>query len=339
MSRLALSLALALALYACQDPPAPPPSVGDEGRPAAEPTPKAPEPAPEPAPVPEAPPKVALPSPDPARLEFVPDPTFAQIELLNTAKQAIASGADPTAAYEALLKTEPLSGARISAAIALADLKRSKGQPAEALALLEDLYRKAPPLPEIAFVLGRTYKDSSRLEAAILAFEEALRLQPLLLTAHVEIGGLLSQLGHAERSAAAFLEYERAIYRYAKLLEAQDTHLDDKLKITEAFSFLPDDRAALALVDALDDPEVTVRDAVVRALAEVGTDSTLPALHAAADKHADDPYLLASIRAAIDGIKKTRQEHDPNLGPAFIPTPAPADKATPKADEPPPTPP
>ena len=320
---LLLALCCALSIACKEDPPPPSVSVGTTGRAVAPPSADA-GPSAEASPADagaEAPEEqaAALPEADPDRPDYLADTTLAQQELLEAAKAAMDAGDNPGAqkALALLAKSEPMSGAKVSGIIALSDLHIQAGQPKLGLALLEDLIRKTPPLPEVHFVLGRAYKESARIENAILAFQEALRLQPLLLRAHVEIGGLFQQLGESERSAAAFLEYERTIYKYSALLEDPQTHPEDKLKIAEAFSFLPDDRASTALLKAITEPNEEVRLAIIQAIGQVGMKSALPPLQALLEK-SEDPRDSAALTEAIKLIEASPQEPDPSLGPTFV---------------------
>ncbi len=324
---------LMLTLTACKSEPAPPPvSVGNKGQTvapkAAQPPDKAvPDDKVAPAPSkadagaaadkaakspdkadakPPAPPKGKLPAPDPKRLDYLQDPTLTQQDLIRAAKEALAAGNDAAAqqALETLRNTPELSGIKISGILLLADFYRQQNRQAEALTMLEALYRKAPVLPELTFVLAQTYKDNGRIPEAIAGFEQALAAQPLLLRAHIEIGGLNQQQGNQEASTQAFLNYERAIFKYSKILEDPVAHIDDKLKIAEAFSFLPDDRAAPALLESLKDSDPKVRLAVADALGQIATDDTIKAMETFAEQlGSQDPDLT---RALQDAIKTAR---------------------------------
>ena len=257
--------------------------------------------------------------PMPERLVALEDNTVQQEELLRAGKDALAR--DDTdkavAAFEELSSTGPMSGDRVSGAIALADLLMDRGQSAKAIGRLEPIVQRAPPIPELAYMLGRCYKEVGKREKAILAYQEALRLQPLLLQAHIEIGGLQQERGETELSAQAFLYYERSIYRYGKILEDAAAHPTDKIKICEAFSFLPDDRAAEALIGALSDRNAKVRVAAAEAVGEVGTHPMLPRLREARAVAADDAELAQTLEAAISKIEATPANAEERIGPTF----------------------
>jgi tetratricopeptide (TPR) repeat protein len=310
---LALSLLCALLLCGCQ-PSSPPPQgpSGPRTQTVAEATGQPPAPAPRPDPEHEA---LAQ---EMERLTALKEPTEEQRRLLGLGKLALDRGDAEGAisAFAQLQDTGPLSGLKLSGAIALADLYREREQHERAIALLERMQAQAPPTPEIALVLGRCYKSARRREEAILAFRDALRMQPLFLQAHVEIGGLLLELGQEEASGQAFLEYEREIYRYGKLLEAADTHPADKKKIAEAFSLMADDRGAQALLVALKDPDPEVRLEVIGALGEVGGHAVLPALREALTQ-TPEPPLRAAIEAAIRKIEASPSDQGADPAPSF----------------------
>lgn len=266
-------------------------------------------------------PQAKLPTHSANRRDQLEDPSSTQLELLKAAKEALNSN-QTTAALMALRTLQgdgPMSGTRVSGVIALTDLLMTEGQDAEALKIIEALYRDAPDIPEITFVLGDAYKANGRLAEATLAFQQALKQQPLLLRAHIEIGGLLQQQGQTEASGQAFLQYERAIYKYAKLLEDTQSNPTDRLKIAEAFGYLPDDRAVPALLEALDDPYPAVRLAVADALGEVGTPATTPQIEAFIKMYGDqDPSLKAALERALIKIKASpNQNADDRVSPTI----------------------
>ncbi len=327
MKRLSLLLTAMALLTACDKPtgPAPTVSVGERGKQVKEVTPdikgssrtdsaKTDSAKTEPARIkhgaPE-PPKVEPPK-EPAvdaveRITALQDPSPEQRKLMDVAKLALNSGDDNAAiaAFEQLQDTGPLSGLQLSAAIALADMYQAKNQHTKAIALLEKFQRRAPPTPELVFVLARAYKGEARREEAILAFGEALRMNPLLLQAHTEIGGLYHELGKGEDSAQAFLKYERAIYKYSKMLEAKDTHPTDKQKIAEAFSLVSDERAINALVKSLGDPDRITRLIITEALVEVAHQGHVPSLQEARASAEGDKEWAALLDQAIKQAKAT----------------------------------
>ena len=282
------------------EPPAPP-----TGDPAAEEgaTPEAPTP------------------PADAQSDGFPPPTSEQQALIDAATKALRDENVEAAitAFEALMKTEPMSGLKMTGAIALSDFYLQGGESTKAVALLEEATARAPKTGEAQFVLARAYKAAGRARDAIAAYEGALAVEPLLLRAHVEIGGLRAELGEEDAARAAMLSYERAIYRYAKLLEAEDTHPSDKFKIIEAFSLLPDDRVANSLVIALSDPFRLTRLAAAEALGEVGTREVLPALEKAlaSAREVDDQHMMGLVEQAIERVKDTEPSDSGKVGPTF----------------------
>ncbi|MEO1268991.1 MAG: tetratricopeptide repeat protein [Myxococcota bacterium] len=254
-------------------------------------------------------------------------PTAEQEALIDAATKALRddNAAVAITAFEALVRTEPLSGLKMTGVIALADFYMQGGEAARAVELLEGVLDKAPKTGEAQFVLARAYKESGKPRDAIQAYRVALQVEPLLLRAYVEIGGLQAELGDDETAQKSMLAYERAVYRYAKLLEAEDTHPSDKFKIIEAFSMLPDDRVMNALVLALDDPFRIIRLASAEALGEVGTREVLPALRTSLDKAraADDQHMMGLVEQAIKRVESSAPANakegskEEGVGPVF----------------------
>ncbi len=297
-------LAAPALLAACKEEPPPPPITLEK------PLVIDPSTAP-PATAAQAPASAPDAAPDADEYGLLP-PTQEQESLLQAGRQALQAEQPEAAiaAFQRLAQSQPMSGARLTGLLVLADLYIERGQLTDALNLLEPAVTQAPRVPELAFVLGRTYKLSGKLEKAILAFEESVRLNPLLMHAQVEIGGLYGQLGQGEKAAEAFLAYERQLYKYAALLEDPQAHPADKIKIAEAFSFLPDDRAAEALLKNINDPVPVVRFAIIQALGETGTRAMIPALEAARDRanSQDDPQTAQRLAVAIERIKQAPEE-------------------------------
>lgn len=290
--------------------------IGCEGPPATAPDPVKPAPAAKPEV-----PKPEVPKPGPARLTDFEPSTPEQVTLLEAAKSALDAGDNDraTAAFEQLANTGPISGARTTAAIALADIYTEQGKIDEAVALLSALQKKAPPHAELAYVLGRAQKAAGKREAAIFSYREALRHQPLLLQAHIEIGGMYGELGETDLAAKAFLDYETSVYRYAKILDDPAAHPTDKIKICDAFSFLPDDRAAESLLGALDDAHPDVRVAAATAVAEVGTKPMLPRLRELlAVANEKDPRLAKALTEAIAKIEVAADDGSERIGPGKL---------------------
>jgi tetratricopeptide (TPR) repeat protein len=250
-------------------------------------------------------------APDAARpdalrpVDFEPA-TTEQIALLAAGKKAGEAGDTPRAiqAFEQLATDGPVSGVRASGVIALADLHCDAGEASKGIAVLTQFEGRAPPLAELLYVLGRCHQIAGQREAAIFSYGEALRLQPLLLRAHIEMGGMYGELGEAELSGQTFLAYERAVYRYAGILEDPDAHPADKLKICEAFSYLPDDRAVRVLLIATNDSHADVRVAAAHALGEVGSADLLGTIRQRQSEVAKaDPALAQALAEAANKIE------------------------------------
>ena len=247
-----------------------------------------------------------------ASLELAPD-TREQLGLLQAANQAFEQDSFEAGfqALELLSRTGPFSNSRLTGVVALADTYLQRGEIAAAIKILEAARSQAPAAAELVFVLGRAYKLAGKLEDALAAYQDVLLHQPLLLRAHVEIGGLYGALGKPTLAAETMLGYERKIIHFVNLLEGRATHPADKFKIIEAFSLLSDDQVLNSLIVSLKDRHQVIRLAAAEALGDVGTREVLPTLRSYLSRveSGDDAQLVAMLRQSI-----RRLESQPSLG-------------------------
>lgn len=178
-------------------------------------------------------------------------------------------------AFEALVKTGPLSAPKITGYIALGQIYKELGEGAKARVLYAELVRIAPEVPEAHFMHGRALAEARETTAAIRAYEATIRLQPDYLQAYVELGALYVHAGRDEEAQKVFLMYEQRVYGLAKKLEDTKSPVEDRLAVLEVFSFIQDDRASQAIMIALKDPAPEVREQAVVLAEEFGIGEAL----------------------------------------------------------------
>ena len=220
-----------------------------------------------------------------------------------------------------LAQSEPLSGPVVSATIALGDILAQEGKDAEAITLYHALVKRDVQVAEVQLVIARAYQRLGAAQAALTAYEHALRLEPYYIFIHAERGVLLAQLGQNEESAKAFLDYEGRIYDLAKQLgDTAQVPQRDRIAIADTFSFIEDDRVTQALIKtARVDPSDLVRQRAIRALAEVRAKSALQALEELYTLERD-PQLMQALKESIDRLKALpTQASDDVSAPTLVP--------------------
>lgn len=256
--------------------------------------------------------EVATPEPNPEPPEVDPnlgdpdDPgTSEQLDLLAVAKGHFLEerDAEARATFEKLVKTGPVSAARVTAYVALGQLYRESGEEAKARKLYEELLALAPDVPEGHFMYGRVLAEMSETTQAIKAYETAIRLQPDYLQAYVELGGIYASAGRNDKAGETFLAYEERVYALAKRLESKDTPAEERLRVLDIFSFIEDERANKAIIVALKDPEAQIREQAVGLAEEFGIKEALPTLKTLSE---DDPELRVRMaaRGALDRMER-----------------------------------
>lgn len=214
-------------------------------------------------------------------------------------------------AEEAFLKVMSIgefSGAQVSALIALGQIYLERGEREQALAIYDKLLQGAPDLAEVQLVAGRALARAGEEQRAVRALQRALEVQPEFIFVHKDLGELYAGLGREEDAAKAFLDYERAVYKRAAMLEKpEETALEDRLKILEVFSMMSDDRAQKAVIEALTDPAPEVRELAAVTAGELQIGAAAPALRALQMADPDARARMAA-RGALEALGELPEE-------------------------------
>ncbi len=173
-----------------------------------------------------------------------PEDMDARLEL----GAAYASLGDVDAAlgsYEEVLRRRPKNTVALKVA---ADLYRTKGEPAKAAAYYEKLRRMAPDDPRPWFLLGASYYEAGRLDAAERMFTEGARFPGMLGDAYSNLGAIAFRRGDAKQaiwflSRAATRRPGKAgvRYNYALALSAVRRYDDALREVTAATAAAPQD--------------------------------------------------------------------------------------------------
>jgi tetratricopeptide (TPR) repeat protein len=147
--------------------------------------------------------------------------------------------------YEEVLRHRPRHGAALKIA---ADLYRAKGDPAKAAAYYERLRRVAPDDPRPLFLLGASYYEAGRLDAAERMFTEGAHYPGMLGDAYSNLGAIAYRRGHYKEavwflSRAAQRRPQKAgvRYNYALALQAVERYDDALRELAAAAGVAPDD--------------------------------------------------------------------------------------------------
>lgn len=232
-----------------------------------------------------------------ARLTQLPVGTPKQLQNLEQGKSMLQAGdKEAAAAHFEAASYGGVTGARVSAMLALGDLERERGRTAETVRLHEQAADIAPGVPEVQLQLGRAYILVGRLKDAEQALTRAVKMEPRLLPAWVDLGALLAKAGRTEEAAKAYLTYEKYLFDLVKRLKAGDEA--DRLVAVDALSLAAvDDKATLALVEALADPASAVRAAAATALGDSGAPGAGKALALALASERSDEVRRAITQA------------------------------------------
>ncbi len=216
-----------------------------------------------------------------------------QIQLLVQAKSALLNqnwdAADGF--FEKIVKTEPLSGEKVTAYIALANSYRDADKPKKAITLLKELDELGTKMAEVQFVLARAYSDMGETTAAIKAYEYTIKIQPEYLQAIVELAGNYLKAGRKEESEKMYYRYEKKIHNYSKILESDAATEPEQLQVLDVFNMLDDDRVNTAIVRGLSSRFPAVREECITLVRD---------------------FKLAETKAVLDKLKKM-QTNDSDL--------------------------
>jgi tetratricopeptide (TPR) repeat protein len=173
-----------------------------------------------------------------------PEDLDARLEL-GAAYASVGNVVAALEAYEEVLRRRPKNATALKVA---ADLYRAKGDPAKAAAYYERLRRMAPEDPRPVFLLGTSYYEAGKLDAAERLFTDGARFPGMLGDAYANLGAIAFKRGHVKEaiwflSRAAQRRPSKAgvRYNYALALNAAQ-RLDDALReVTAATNSAPND--------------------------------------------------------------------------------------------------
>jgi protein O-GlcNAc transferase len=173
-----------------------------------------------------------------------PEDVDARLEL-GAAYAAIGKVDAALQTYEEVLRRRPKNAAALKIA---ADLYRAKGEPAKAASYYEKLRRMAPEDPRPVFLLGASYYDAGRLDAAERMFTEGARFPGMLGDAYSNLGAIAYKRGHMKeavwflsRAAQRRPGKSGVRYNYALALQAVERYEEALKELESAASAAPTD--------------------------------------------------------------------------------------------------
>jgi tetratricopeptide (TPR) repeat protein len=173
-----------------------------------------------------------------------PEDVDARLEL-GAAYASIGNVAAALETYEEVLRRRPKNTVALKVA---ADLYRTKGEPEKAAAYYEKLRRMAPEDPRPWFLLGTSYYEAGRLDAAERMFTEGARFPGMLGDAYSNLGAIAFRRGKVKEaiwflSRAATRRPGKAgvRYNYALALSAAQRYDDALREVTAATTAAPQD--------------------------------------------------------------------------------------------------
>jgi len=173
-----------------------------------------------------------------------PDDLDARLEL-GAAYASVGNVDAALGSYEEVLRRRPKNTVALKVA---ADLYRGKGEPAKAAAYYEKLRRMAPDDPRPWFLLGASYYEAGRLDAAERMFTEGARFPGMLGDAYSNLGAIAVRRGDPKQaiwflSRAATRRPGKAgvRYNYALALSAVQRYDDALREVTAATAAAPQD--------------------------------------------------------------------------------------------------
>ncbi len=162
--------------------------------------------------------------------------------------------------FEEVTETGPPSGTQMSAYIALGQIYLERGEPREAIDLLELAPEAGDEVVEMRLVLARAYADDEEFAEAIDEYEKLLELQPNYLFVYPPLGSIYVRQGQKKKAAKLYHRYENRLETMATTLEqSDDSKAIERLNVLDIFASSNDARVVQAIEAALDDPKPRVR--------------------------------------------------------------------------------
>jgi len=230
--------------------------------------------------------------------------TEEQKKLLSKAKKTFLTddfqAAEPT--FRQVLETGPMTGTKMSAYIALAQIHIESGDSGEAIRLLERIPEPGKQVVEVRLMLARAYASREELAEAVDEYRKVLELQPNYLFAYPPLGALYTEMGEDKKAAELYLQYENKLTDLTRALESPDeTTAVKRINILDVFASSSDQRVVDAVITALSDPESRVRAKAANTVAELKAITAKPMLEEMAE--GDDEYVRKAAASALQRLE------------------------------------
>jgi tetratricopeptide (TPR) repeat protein len=240
--------------------------------------------------------------------ERLAEPTEEQEALLVQARTAFLRDQyeQAEAWFYELAHSEPVSGATVTATLALGQIYIETGRPEQALAFFDGLGEILDETPELLLVIARVYRDLGQPQQALQSYDRAFMARQEYLFILTEMAEILLELGEEDRAAQLLLHYEERLAQMAiALISPHQVPLYQRRFVVEIFAMLHDERAHDALTVALDDPEPEIRREAAHALGELVVLEAEPRLRRLAIEDRNEEVRVAA-RQAIDTLRRLR---------------------------------
>ena len=234
--------------------------------------------------------------------------TKKQKKLLAEAKKSFLTddfrAAEPI--FKELIETGPMTGTKMSAYIALAQIYIESGQAGEAIQLLELIPEPGKQVVEIRLMLARAYASRDELREAVDEYAKVLELQPNYLFAYPPLGALYTEMGEKKKAAKLYLKYENRLETLKRMLQnTEDSQAVNRINVLDIFGSSSDERVVSAVVDALDDPHPRVRAKAANTAAELQAIAAKPKLKEMMEND-KDKYARQAARSAYSRLKNVK---------------------------------
>ncbi len=120
------------------------------------------------------------------------------------------------------------------AMLLMAAARRSCGNAASALEILESLVRSQPNWAAAHYELGRAQGSARRGEAAVAALRRAVQLKPDMTEAWLALGDHLTAVGDTEGADSAYAQHIKSSTRDPRLMEAAAALCENRIAPAEA---------------------------------------------------------------------------------------------------------
>ncbi|MFB6352212.1 MAG: HEAT repeat domain-containing protein [Bradymonadaceae bacterium] len=234
--------------------------------------------------------------------------TKKQKKLLSKAKKAFLSddfrAAEPI--FKKVLDQGPMTGTKMSAYIALAEIYLELGEAGKAIELLERIPEPGKQVVEVRLMLARAYASRDELREAVDEYAKVLELQPNYLFAYPPLGALYAEMGEKKKAAELYLQYENRLTELTRTLEKPDqSKAVNRINILDILASSSDQRVVDAVLTALSDPKPRVRAKAAHTAAELKAITAKSTLKKMVDND-EDKYVRKAAASALQRLKKVK---------------------------------